>query len=129
MLKSYPKNLRKHYTIEYGDSYHCHFALKNLLDRVIKINYLKLTSYHYYSFSMTIKIDTTFSFKLPIPIATVFLRDLSTSIYRFTNVKELTLYKALLESTSLTRLKNDHCLRCDEKDCKAFFMSNIDPNP
>jgi len=129
MLKRYSKNLKGNFPDKYGDSYHCHFALKDLVNNLITINYVGLIDFKPNSSGMTVTIDRGYYFRLPFPVTEMCLKKFSTSMYKFTTVREITLYKVLLENTSLTKLKNDHCTRCGRADtCKAFFMSCVKPH-
>lgn len=104
-----------------GCHYHCHFALRDLLNGLIKPNFLEDTNYFYANRYIMIKISTTFSLKLPIPITEKVIKELSSSIHRFTDRKELMLCKTLVENTDLNKLKISHCLSCSKlSTCRAF---------
>ncbi len=129
MLNYYKKKLNDGLPSKDPNSYHCHFALKDLLSRVLKMDILGLINYQYYSSRMTVKIERAYYFNFKLPVTDTSIKNLSKSIYKFTkftNTKELTLSDYLLENTNLVKLKDDHCKRCPQIDiCKAFIMNSF----
>lgn len=124
MSKNYLRNSKENLPTKYLDLYHCHFALKDLINRLVIIRYLNIIDYDYHPSRMTVKMDASFYFWLDLPIKAIPLAKFSIAILKFTNLKEKTLCKVLFENTSLSKLRDDHCMRCPERgSCKAFSMS------
>ena len=126
MLKNYRQKPNDSLPPKRPNSYHCHLALKDLLSNMLKIKILGLTHYEHHSSSMTVKIDGAYYFQFKLPVIDTSIKDLSASIYKFTNAKELILSDVLLKNTNLVKLKDKHCKRCPQiETCKAFIMNKF----